>query len=189
MMAQIRGVVISIALETDVAKQAGGSYKGWELVYKTEAGQVQTIAKHINDLKFKPDLKASLQGLLVGDKFTLVQEKNTSTGFNDVKSIAQGWDGAVSAPQASNVSSSGTSSAKGTAYQASSYPTADERNKTQNHIIRQSSLAQAVATLAIGGKAVKPDDILKVAEQYVEWVKKEKTGMDAIIDMPDDIPS
>lgn len=181
---QVQGVVISVSTNTKVKKNGGGTYDAWELVYKSLDGEVRTIAKPVQGLKFNAALKTQLEGLTTGDEFTLEQEKNQA-GFYDVKTITKGLSGGlVATPEkqpAQRVQS--------TPYQASSYPTADERNKTQNHIIRQSSLAQANATLAIAGKAVKPEDVIKVAEQYVAWVKDEKTGHAAIDDMSDDIPS
>jgi hypothetical protein len=181
-MANIQGIVVTLELETDVKKQSGGSYKAWQLVYKSQDGEIRDIAKPVQGLKFGT-LKSQLSALAAGDQFTMVTEKNAA-GFLDVKSITKGWDGSVSAPSAPQ----STSKSTGNNYQASSYPTADERSKTQNHIIRQSSLAQANATLAIGGKAVTPKQVLEVAEQYVAWVKHEPTGIEATNEMEDDIP-
>lgn len=185
-MAQFQGTVITLELETDVKKQSGGTYKGWQLVYKSADGEVRDIAKPIQGLRFGT-LKAQLQSLSAGDQFTMVTEKNEA-GFLDVKSVTKGWGEGVTSPSVSSGDKVQAGN-KATAYQASSYPTADERSKTQNHIIRQSSLAQANATLAIGGKAVKPEDVLKVADHYVSWVKHEATGIAAINEMEDDIPS
>lgn len=181
----VRGTVISVSAETDVKKNGGGSYKGWELIYKSDNGDVRTIAKPVQGLRFNAALKTILGELQAGDEFTLEQEKNTA-GFYDVKSIVKGWGNPqIPAQQPAQVKREDTVSNN---YQASSYPTKDERAATQQHIIRQSSLAQANATLAIGGKAVKPDDVLKVAYVYVAWVLNQKTGQEAIVDLKDDIP-
>lgn len=185
-MAYFQGTVITLELETDVKKQAGGTYKGWQLVYKSTDGEIRDIAKPIQGLKFG-SLKGQLQALSPGDQFTMHTEKNDA-GFLDVKGITKGWDGAVASPTEKGTTTAPTKGS-GTPYVASSYPTKEEREVTQNHIIRQSSLAQANATLAIGGKPVKPSEVLKVANEYVAWVKNEKTGIDAINDMDDDIPS
>lgn len=187
-MAMILGTVISIALETDVKKQSGGSFKAWELVYKTNDGEVRTLAKPVTGLRFNAKLKAGLESLEPGDPFTAETEKNAQ-GFLDVKSVIKGQDASASAPEAPKSASTGAGANKSaTPYAASSYPTADERAKTQTHIIRQSSLAQAVATLSVGAKALKPDEVLAVAEVYVDWVKNEKVGMAAIDDIDSDIP-
>lgn len=183
-MAQISGTAITVSLETDVAKNGGGSYKGWEVVYKTPDGKVQTLAKPIQGLRFNAELKKQLEDLRPGDFFTSDQEKNAA-GYLDVKNIIKGGDGSVSAPSAPRDSSPAKG---GNSYQASTYPSKDEREVTQNHIIRQSSLAQAVATLAIGGKAIKPADVLAVAEEYVAWVKFKATGAQALQELENDIP-
>jgi hypothetical protein len=186
-MATILGTVISISLETDVKKQGGGSFKAWELVYKTNDGEVRTLAKPVTGLRFNATLKSGLESLKPGDPFTAETDKNPQ-GFLDVKSVSKGHsEGSPAIPTSVGTPTPQVAS-KGNAYQASSYPTADERAKTQNHIIRQSSLAQAVATLAIGSKGAKPAEVLAVAEEYVAWVKNEKVGMDAIAEMEDDIP-
>jgi hypothetical protein len=103
-------------------------------------------------------------------------------------------------PAKSDQTSAPTSTGKSTGYQASTYPTADERTKTQQHIIRQSSLAQANVTLAVGAKAINPDDVIKLAERYVAWVNdnptveavvakaKAKTVVGSLDQMEDDIP-
>jgi hypothetical protein len=187
-MAMILGTVISVTLETDVKKQGGGSFKAWELVYKTNDGEVRTLAKPVTSLRFNAKLKAGLESLTTGDPFTAETEKNAQ-GFLDVKGISKGQDASAGVPEAPKGVTQGASAPKATnTYQASSYPTAEERAKTQNHIIRQSSLAQAVATLSVGSKGLKPDEVLAVADVYVAWVKNEKTGVEAIAEMEDDIP-
>jgi hypothetical protein len=191
-MAQVLGTVISIELETDVKKNGGGTYKGWELVYKTPDGEVRNVAKPVQGLKYNAALTGQLKALASGDQFTLEQEKNAA-GFFDVKTVVKGWSEGVASPSApatykADAAPRAEGNAKGNSYQASSYPTADERLKTQNQIVRQSSLAQANATLAIGGKAVKPADVIAVANQYVAWVKHEATGMEAIAELESDIP-
>jgi hypothetical protein len=188
---QVLGTVVSVSLETQVKKNGGGTYPGWELVYKTQDGEIRTAAKHVNDLKYKPNLKTDLQALAQGDQFTLDQEKNATSGFYDINSIKKGWaEGSPSIPaQAPAEKLQGSNNKPATNnYSASSYPTKEERLVTQNQIVRQSSLAQAVATLAIGGKAVKPEDVIKVAEGYVNWVKSVPVGMEAIAEMADDVP-
>jgi hypothetical protein len=181
---KVQGVVIGISLETDVVKNGGGTYKGWELIYKAEDGKVATIAKPIQSFKFNATLKTSLSKLNNGDKFTLEQEKNAA-GFFEVKTVNLGWESDVVQPPQQTTS---PTAPKGGNYQSSSYPTADERAKTQSQIVRQSCLAQANATLATQGNGASFDTVTELAEQYVAWVKNEKIGIDAIIDMDDDIP-
>jgi hypothetical protein len=198
---QVQGKVISVSTNTTVKKNGGGTYPGWELIYKSLDGEVRTIAKHVNDLKYKPALAEALNGLGVGDDFTLEQEKDAKSGFYNVLSLVKGTVSMEpNLPAKSDQTSAPTSTGKSTGYQASTYPTADERTKTQQHIIRQSSLAQANVTLAVGAKAINPDDVIKLAERYVAWVNdnptveavvakaKAKTVVGSLDQMEDDIP-
>lgn len=182
---QVLGTVIAVGVDVDVKKQAGGTYKGWELVYKSDGGEVRTIAKPIQGLKFNKALEAALNNLVAGDQFTLEQEKNAQ-GFYDVKTITKGWvaGGTPTAPAAQKVEG-----AKQVAYQASTYPTADERSKTQTYIVRQSSLAQAVATLAVGSKGLDKKAVLDLAEDYVQFVlETPKVTGGASTDYDNEIP-
>lgn len=188
-MAQVLGTVISVSLETDVAKNGGGSYKGWELVYKTKDGQVQTIAKPVQGLKFNQTLRGQLAGLAAGDTFTLEQEKNAA-GFNDVKTVVKGWADGVQAPTAPQ-----NSGVKATPYQARDYEGKDEREARQRLIVRQSSLTAAVNVLSVGAKAVDKEAVKALANEFTDFVfetgavgvkKKDKSLPD---NFEDDIPT
>lgn len=65
-----------------------------------------------------------------------------------------------------------TSAAKGgyTASPKSSYPTDEERAKTQVYIVRQSNITAAINTLSVGAKFVKPDDVMALAKRYEDYV-------------------
>ena len=49
-------------------------------------------------------------------------------------------------------------------------PASQERANVQLYIIKQSSLSNAVATLAVGSKAIKAEDVISLAEKYVDFV-------------------
>lgn len=194
-MATVQGVVISVSLETDVKKQGGGTYRGWELVYKSDQGEVRTIAKPVQGLRFNTALANSLKSLAPGDEFTLTQEKNAQ-GFNDVKSITKGYEVGVSAPSApantggSSAANAGSRNNSSNSYTARDYETKEERTVRQRLIVRQSSLAQATAVLSVGAKASpKVDEVLDLAETFTDWVfENNKEGRDAFDDFQDDIP-
>lgn len=181
---QVLGTVISIGVDVAVKKKDGGSYQGWELIYKSDGGDVRTIAKPIQGLRFNAPLKKALETLSAGDQFTLEQEKNAG-GFYDVKNITKGWS--EGSPQIASPAARPAPTSAGN-YQASSYPTADERKATQRYIVRQSSLAQAVATLTVGAKSVDKEAVKALAEEYADFVFETKRGMDAIADLQDDVP-
>jgi citrate synthase len=188
-MATVLGTVISVSLETDVKKQAGGSYKGWELVYKSKDGQVQTIAKPVQGLKFNQTLRGQLAELEQGDQFTLEQEKNAA-GFNDVKSVIKGWAEGVQAPTAPS-----NGSAKATPYVARDYEGKEEREARQRLIVRQSSLTAAVNVLSVGAKSVDKEAVKALANEFTDFVFETETkavkakAKPLPDDFEDDIPS
>ena len=176
-MATVQGTVITVTLETDVAKNGGGTYKGWELVYKTPQGEVRSIAKPIQGLRFNAPLKVQLEELAAGDEFTLEQEKNEN-GFNTVTSVVKGFSNTASPSQAAPAG-------KATPYQPrpkDTYETAEERAVKQRLIVRQSSLTTAIALLPKPTKA----DVLDLAEELTDWVyEKGEVGLQ---NMDSDIP-
>lgn len=180
-MAQFSGTVISISLETDVKKNGGGSYKGWELVYRASDNEIRTVAKPVTSLTYNANLKKQLGELKQGDEFTLTQEKNAA-GFFDIKSIVKGI---VEASTSATVTSNGTG--KASTPTTSNYETRDERNARQRLIVRQSSLtaAIAIAQAETGGKA-KRDVVLDLAEQLTDWVFEK--GMVGLQNMESDLP-
>lgn len=184
-MSQVQGVVISVTLSTQAKKQAGGTYEAWELVYKTLEGEVRSLQKPVQGLKFNAALANSLKQLSAGDEFTATLEKNAG-GFLDVKGIVKGLSVEAAPPVAPAGKAQTTN-----AYQGRDYETAVERAARQVSIVRQSSLKAAVDTLTAGAKATpKVEDILAVAEQYVSFVDNKsaaggKTGFD---DFDNDIP-
>lgn len=48
----------------------------------------------------------------------------------------------------------------------SSYPTDEERAKTQVYIVRQSNITAAINTLSVGAKKLDENDVLKLAKVY-----------------------
>lgn len=185
-MASIQGVVISVSTETDVKKQGGGTYRGWELVYKTPEGEVRTVAKPVQGLRFNQALKNVLSELKAGDEFTLIQEKNAQ-GFNDVKSIVKGFVEVEHTPSAPRETQTKAPAANNS-YVARDFETKEERALKQRLIVRQSSVAQAVAILSVGAKSVNVDDVKKLAEDLTAFVYEKKVDRGSVEDLEDDIP-
>ncbi len=175
----VQGVVITVALETDVKKKDGGTYNGWELVYKSTDGEIRSIAKPVTSLQYNAPLKKGLSELTQGDEFTLTQEKNKA-GFYDVKSIVKGFS---ETPQAASVPTA-SSTAKPQA--VSNYETREERNARQRLIVRQSSLSVAKDVM-LAAKTNDPNAIKNLAEDFTNWVFEK--GMVGIENMESDIPS
>lgn len=182
-MATVLGTVISVAVDTDVKKNGGGSYKGWELIYKSDGGDVRTIAKPIQGLRFNAPLKAQLEGLVAGEQFTLEQEKNAG-GFYDVKSITKGWvEGQPSLPTSSGGKPAGAD--KSTAYAGRDFESKDERTARQRLIVRQSSLSAAVSILTVGAKSVDKEQVKSLANELTAFVFDEVKPTTKPDDLPD----
>lgn len=195
-MAQVVGKVISIEIDTDIKKQGGGTYKGWELVYKSNQGEVRNIAKPIQSLRFNKGLEAALRNLVAGDDFVLEQEKNAQ-GFNEVKSITKGGAAVAQAASQTTSGSRGSVEAKPSAngYQNRDFETKEERTTRQRLIVRQSSISSAVSILSVGSKKVDPAEVFALAEEITNFVfekinvaKEVGTTDDVFEDFEDDIP-
>lgn len=110
-------------------------------------------------------------------------------------------DGTAPTVQTTSTASSvraGTGGATYTPTPKSSYPTEDERAKTQVYIVRQSNLNTAVATLSVGAKKLEPADVIKVAKLYEDHVfgnSNDSVGAAVSVDVAssfddlDDMPS
>jgi hypothetical protein len=159
---QVTGTVIQVALNAPIKKKDGGTYEGWQLVYNTPEGEVKTIAKPIQGLKFNAALKTGLQNLVAGDDFTLEMEKNAA-GFWDPKTISKGAAQGAQAPV--NVQKAAATPTKST------YETSEERAAKQVYIVRQSSIANAINFLNVSGsKKHTTEEALVIAKQFEDFV-------------------
>lgn len=193
-MANVIGTVVKIGINVPVEKSeknGGGTYQGWKLIYEDEKGEVKTIAKHMNSLKYASALKNGLEALKPGDSFVLEQEKEGD--FWNPKNVYKS-DGQAQ-KSTSNVQQSANSKAPLAA--ASTYATKEERAQTQVYIVRQSSLTAALKVLELRGtKKIEVNDIITLAEYFEEFVlgkyKVVTASLDAtsesLEDMDDDLP-
>lgn len=55
----------------------------------------------------------------------------------------------------------------------SNFETPEERARRQGMIVRQSSLAQAVAYYAVEGRQVEPDMVIELAAKFEDWVMRD----------------
>ena len=184
----VNGTVISLTLDTTVKKQSGGTYRAWELIYKSSEGDVRTIAKPVQGLAFNGALKEALGTLSAGDNFELDQEKNTG-GFYEVKSIVKREAGSnPELPKEAGVTAGAPKTSGATAYQARDFEGKEERTVRQRLIVRQSSLTAAIATLSVGAKSLDKEAVKSLAEELTDFVFETKRGSEAIEEIADDIP-
>lgn len=161
-MKTVVGKVVQINMNTQIAKKdGGGSYPGWQLIYATLEGKIETIAKHINSLKRTPSVAAGLNSLAANDDFTMELEKGEA-GFWEVISVRKGAD----MPDASDAGTAPVKASWKSDKTPSTYETPEERALRQLLIVRQSAVSSAIA--ATPGGEMKT--ILKNAEKIEEHV-------------------
>jgi len=175
---QLQIEIINVKQETKPT--AKGSYEQLDVAYKRlDNGKIEgkKIMSFTNKEVFAILAKASN-----GSQLTVTSERNEKSGYWD-------WIG-VQATTGGTTTSNPTPSKGVTASPKSTYETPEERAARQVMIVRQSSLAQAVATLTVnaGKDKLQVEDILKLADQYVSWVMQKDEPMPDFADMGDDIP-
>src|SRR3990167_2849709 len=171
---QLQGTVISYTASTKIQKQGGGSYDAWELVYRSSENEVKQLAKPVQSLRFNPLLKAALASLVPNDEFTAELEKNVA-GFWDVKEVVKGI--VNNKPAVAEAGNDRPAVAErpiapqraANRVVGSKYETPEERAKKQVIIVRQSSVAQAVASTATDTPL---DVILERASEIEKHVNK-----------------
>lgn len=157
----ITGKIVSIDLNATITKASGGTYKGAEIVFKDANGKVQTKNIHENGLKYAPAVKNGLESLEPGDNFTVEMEKKDD--FWTWVSIKKGIE---------QEEKQKTTTQQSTTTKSTSWETAEERAARQKLIVRQSSLTNAVAFLAIqpGSMPITEVDVIETATTFYNWV-------------------
>lgn len=151
----ITGTVVAIDMNATMKKKGGGTYDGVELTFKDGNGKTQTKGFHVKTFDFNTELKSELSSLNVKDEFTAEIEKDGD--FWNWKKVTKG-----AAPQADT----GTKYVK----KENSYPTTDERAKTQEYIVKQSSITAALKFLELSKQEVNDDTVLKKADMFFNYV-------------------
>lgn len=175
-----------IAVETTSKKtKTNKDYIELDVSYKNLDFQSKIEAKKLNPFGNK-DVYDTLKSAKNGDTFDIQRVKNEG-GFWDwvaITAIADVGDGT------STVSNAPT---KGTIAPKSTYETPEERAQRQVLIVRQSAIAQSVATVSVNAKGkVQVEDVLQIAETYYDWVFGNKPIVKLedlpVTDSDDDIP-
>ena len=170
-----------IATSVETKPTAKGSYQQLEVTYKnlTYSGKVESkklMSFGANASAFKVLAEASS-----GQQFEVTVVKNAQ-GYNDWTAVAP-----VTSPDRAEAA---RPLPEKTQMGRSTYETPEERAQRQILIVRQSSLASAVSTLAVGAKTLKPEEVIAVAKQYENYVFDVKDpGPSGFEDLPDfDVP-
>lgn len=176
---QISGTVLSVEMNTQVAKNGGGFYPGARFSYRDQTGALKEQGFHEKALKFNPTIKNQLEQLEVGKGFTMVKEKEGE--FWQVRGIY--LEGAVP----SQAPSAGTTKAPLTpnASPKSNYETPEERAQRQVYIIRQSAVNYAVNAGSLL-KLKNKEEILSLAKFFESYVFGVAFDDGSIYTMPND---
>jgi hypothetical protein len=165
---------------------AGKKYQILEVAYKDDQGKI--AGKKI--LSFShPTVFNTLKVAQAGEKYDVT---NTKEGDYWNWTAIKKYETTGESPRKSgDITETTTYKAYEKAGMANDrYETKEERAARQLLICKQSSLAQAVATLAVGSKSVSPDAVIELANKYLDWVTstEPKDPVQELVDMRDDFP-
>ena len=147
-----------------------------EVNYKNEKGQTQ--GKKLMSFS-APDVYNVLKGASSGEQYDItVKQEGQYWNWVGASKVEGSGGGKANAPVASSGGRGG-------------YETAEEREKRQRLIVRQSSLTAALTTLSVGAKSVDKNAVKALAEEYTDWVFEELPTLKEDVsfdDLGDDIP-
>lgn len=143
-----------LAVTPTTKPTAKGSYTQLDIAYKRDG---KTEGKKIMSFGASKDAYAALKDAKFGQVFNITATKNETSGYWD-------WTAATLAGADAPPAKAGNASPKST------YETPEERAKKQVYIIRQSSVASAVALLKTDKKQPEVAEVLEVARAIEAYV-------------------
>ncbi len=161
--------ILSVQSTTQTSK-AGKPYQQLEVAFKNNTfGKVES--KKLMPFGANKAAFDALANAAVGSVFEVAVVKNDA-GYNDWTSVTQAPPGAAQVMQQGSINTAPGKLTGGSTVQVkSTYETPEERAKKQVYIIRQSSISAAIASLTPSAKAaLKPEDVLDLAEDFFNWV-------------------
>jgi len=175
--------LVSVTFDMVIQGQAK-TYTGTEVVYRTANGQVNTKNMHSNVLKFNKALKADLEAVQPGDTVSVATKKEGDfVNWVSVKKTTALVTTEAVAKTATNVATVATQSTPTQAAVRSNYETPEERTLRQRLIVRQSSLANAIALFALDKDYIPTSDaVIQTAKEFEAYVYGEKTPMQQMDD-------
>lgn len=166
--------VIDVGSPNTHAAKNGRTYQSLEVTYKNDQGQAQS--KKLMSFS-NPQVFKAAQTWEKGTQVNVTTEKDANgywqwTGLGGDATVAD------NKPAASSNNS--------TRVTGSNYETKEERAARQVYIVRQSSISSAIDFLKDSNPSV--EGVLQIAKQFEDYVFAEKKGVEAIIDINDDVP-
>jgi hypothetical protein len=166
--------VIDVGAPNTHAAKNGRTYQSLEVTYKNEQGQAQS--KKLMSFS-NPQVFKAAQTWEKGTQVNVSTEKDAN-GYWQWTGLGGDTVVADNKPAATGGNS--------TRVTGSNYETKEERAARQVYIIRQSSISSAIDLLKDSKPTV--EGVLEVAKQFEDYIFAQKTGVDAINDLDDDIP-
>lgn len=161
--------IVSVTFDTTIKGQAK-SYPGTEVIYKTIDGKVLTKNIHTKNFSFNATLRSDLEAVLTGDWVVITDTKDGDfwKWLTVIKTEAP-TEQAVVAP-ATSAPSGGKAPTQ--TQVRSNYETPEERAAKQVMIVRQSSLSNAIALLALDPSEYVPSaaDVISIAQEFEAYV-------------------
>lgn len=170
--------IIDVASPVTNTNRNGRQYQSIEVTYKDDTGKV--TSKKLMSFS-NPDVFKTAQTWQQGDQINIATEKDDAGYWQWTKVLADGEEAPAPAVTPSTPSSS---PAKTTRVTGSNYETKEERALRQLMIVRQSSLSNAVATLATHGSPLTPEQVIALATKYERFVMEgdNNTSVDNLAD-------
>lgn len=158
-------------------------YEFLEVAYKNMSFQEKAETKKVMPFGSKEVLDV-LKKATKGEVYTILREKDDAGYWQ--------WIGISSGEVQMETTQQAAAPAKAVAAGTptkSTFETPDERAKKQVYIIRQSSLGHAIDTLKTDKKNPTPEEVIPIAQLYVDWVlgnnlDADPTGPDLMEDVP-----
>lgn len=183
--------ILSVSVNTKPT--ARGSYQEADIAFKNLSFAGKVEGRKIMSFGASADTFKVLSVAQPNDIFEVTVVKNDK-GFNDWTSAARATEGSADAGGSINALAPKTI---GGATRVSSFETPEERAKKQVYIIRQSSIASAIALLSANSKSsLDVDKVLSTATKLTDYVlgndspKNPAVDLNSldIADMMDDLP-
>lgn len=172
--------IIDVSQPSTATTRNGRQYQSIEVTFKNEEGKVQS--KKLMSFS-NPDVFKTAQTWEKGDLVNVATEKDEAGYWQWTRVLAEGEQSPAPAVQTASATARPATRVTG-----SNYETKEERALRQVMIVRQSSLANAVSTLATHGKAITEIDVIGLAKKYEAFVLGQQEAEPSLENFADDIP-
>jgi len=163
--------------ESTATNKANKPYTVLDISYKNVTFQDKVESKKHNQYGDKT-VYATLKNAKKGDVFTILREKDDA-GYWQWVGIEQEENAPMAAAK--------PAAQAATAAPKSNFETPDERAKKQVYIIKQSCIGYAIESLKTDKKNPTPDEVVALAQFYVDYVMGVNTDADKTLpDLGDD---